>query len=85
MAMAKPIIATNISGLPKILDGCGWIVDPGNPKQIAETIQYIFNYPIEAAEMGLKAREKLRKKYSLHRMQEKLISIFEKYKTKSFL
>jgi len=82
MAMTKPIIATNISGLPEILDGCAWIVDPGNPKQLAETIQYIFNYPIEAVEMGLKAREKFKREYSWDVMGERLISIFEKYQTK---
>ena len=61
MAMAKPIIATNVSDIPEILDGCGWIVDPGNPKQLAETIQYVFNHPFESKKMGYKAREKCKK------------------------
>ena len=30
MAMAKPIIATNVNDMPEILNGCGWIVEPGN-------------------------------------------------------
>lgn len=38
IAMAKPIIATNVSDLPEILDGCGWIVEPENTEQVAETI-----------------------------------------------
>ncbi len=48
MAMAKPIIATSVSGIPEVLDGCGWIVEPENPKQLAETIQYAFDHPVEA-------------------------------------
>ena len=46
MAMAKPIIATNVSDLPEFLDGCGWTVAPEKPKQLADTIQYVFNHSI---------------------------------------
>jgi len=80
MAMAKPIIATNISDIPEILDGCGWIVEPENPKRLAETIEYIFEHPIEAEEMGRKAREKCKQKYSWAVMEESLMKIFEKYR-----
>jgi len=59
MAMAKPIIATNASDLPEILDGCGWIVEPESSKQLAETIQYVFDHPVKAEEMGWKARKDL--------------------------
>jgi hypothetical protein len=31
MTMAKPIIATNVSAILEILDGCGWGVEPENP------------------------------------------------------
>jgi glycosyltransferase involved in cell wall biosynthesis len=55
--MAKPIIATNISDIPEILDGCGWITEPENPRQLAEIIKYVFDHPVEAKEKGKKARE----------------------------
>ncbi len=80
MAMAKPIISTSVSDIPAILDDCGWIVEPGNPGQLAKTIQYVFDNPIEAKEKGKKAREKCKRKYSWEIMEEKLTSIFEKYK-----
>ena len=41
MAMAKPIIATNVSDIPEILDNCGWIVEPENPEQLSKSIQYV--------------------------------------------
>ncbi len=90
MAMAKPIISTNVpvcvlrtgrSDIPEIMDSCGWIVEPENPKQLAKTIKYVFDHPVEAKEQGLKAREKCVKEYSWDVMKEKLIPIFEKYKT----
>jgi glycosyltransferase involved in cell wall biosynthesis len=79
MAMAKPIIATNVSDLPEILDGCGWIVEPENPKQLAEKIQNVLNNPEEAEEMGWKARQKCIKKYSWDAMEEILKGVFRKY------
>jgi glycosyltransferase involved in cell wall biosynthesis len=79
MAMAKPIIATDVSDLPEILDGCGWIVEPGNSKQLAETIQYVLNNPEEAEKMGRKARQKCIEKYSWDAMEKILVSIFSKY------
>jgi len=57
MAMAKPIISTKISDIPEILDNCGWVVEPENPRQLAETIQYVFDHSVEAKEKG-KKREK---------------------------
>ena len=32
MAMARPIVATSVSDLPEILNGCGWIVPPDNTR-----------------------------------------------------
>ncbi len=81
MATAKPIISTNVSDIPEILDGCGWIIEPENPKQLAKTIKYVLDHPVEAKEIGKKAREKCKRKYSWDVMERKLIAIFEKYKT----
>ncbi len=79
MAMAKPIIATNVSDLPEILDRCGWIVEPENPEQLAKAIQYIFKHPEEAAETGQKARQKCIEKYSYDAVGKILIDVFRKY------
>lgn len=48
---------------------------------MAKTIKYVLDHSVEAFEMGLKAREKFVKEYSWDVMEEKLIAIFEKYKT----
>ena len=80
MAMAKPIIVSNISDLPETLDGCGWIVKPENKEQLAETIQYMLDNPEEAEEMGNKARQRCIEKYSWDVMEEILLKVFEKYK-----
>ncbi len=79
MAMAKPIIATNVSDLPNILDGCGWIVEPEKPKELAKTIQYVLDNPKEAEEVGWKARQKCIEKYSWNAMEKILLKVFKKY------
>lgn len=79
MAMAKPIISTDIPDISEILDGCGWIVEPENPKKLAEAIQYVRNNPKEAEEISLKARQKCIDKYSWTAMEKELVKVFKKY------
>jgi len=77
MAMAKPIISTNVSDIPEILRDCGWIVESEKPKELAEMIKYVFDHPEEAEQMGLKAREELERKYSWDIIGNELVSVFE--------
>ncbi|MDD5639031.1 MAG: glycosyltransferase family 4 protein [Candidatus Pacebacteria bacterium] len=79
MAMAKPIISTNVSDIPEILDDCGWVVEPHQPTQIANTITYILNNYAEAEEIGLKARKKCIQYYSWDAMEKNLNNVFRKY------
>lgn len=80
MAMAKPIIATNVADLPQILDGCGWVVEPEDPKALAETISYILENPSEAKQAGQEARKKCIENYSYNALAETLSQIFENIK-----
>lgn len=79
MAMAKPIIATNVSDLAEILKGCGWIIEPENPKELAKTIEYVLDNPAEAEKIGKKARQRCIEKYSWDAMDKILMNIFKKY------
>jgi len=80
MSMAKPIIASNVSDMPDILRGCGLIFEPGNIRELAEKLQWIFSHPRDAEEMGQRAREKCIREYSWNVMEERLSQIFDKYK-----
>ncbi len=78
MAMAKPIISTNISDLPNILEGCGRINEPGDINGLAESIKYIIENENEARILGDNARKKCIEEYSWNVMEKKLSEIFEK-------
>ena len=79
MAMAKPIISTSVGDLPEILDGCGWIIEPENPMELAKTIKCVLDNPEEAEEKGLKARQRWLEKYSFDAMEKVLLKVFKKY------
>jgi len=80
MAMAKPIIATNVSDIPQILDNCGIIVEPGDIYELANRIEWVFSNAAEAHEMGRRARAKCIKEFSWDVMEDRLVGIFEKYR-----
>ncbi|CAB3289257.1 Glycos_transf_1 domain-containing protein [Methanocaldococcus lauensis] len=79
MAMAKPIIATKVSDIPIVLDKCGYLVEPNNPKRLEEAIKYVLDNYEEFKEMGWRARERFIKKYSWDALEKKLVEIFKKY------
>ena len=79
MALAKPIVATQVSDLPEILRDCGLTVEPENIGQLADAIRYLLEEPKKAEELGKKAREKCIEKYSWDTIEKILMVIFRKY------
>jgi len=76
MAMARPIIATSVSDLPEILDGCGWIIPSGNTYAMADSLRYVLSHPKEAQEKGALARQKCIEKYSFDSVEKDLFKLF---------
>jgi glycosyltransferase involved in cell wall biosynthesis len=59
MAMARPIVATAVSDIPRLLEGCGLVVPPGDSAALVRAFQWVFDHPTEAGEMGLRARDRM--------------------------
>jgi glycosyltransferase involved in cell wall biosynthesis len=79
MAMAKPIIATAVSDIPHILEGCGILVPPNDTGALADQIQYLFAHPGEAAELGVNARQVCVQRYSFEAVEITLFEVFSKF------
>ena len=79
MAMEKPIISTNISDMPEILNGCGVIVEPGDVDTLAQNIHRLMEDEEEATELGKRARQKCRERFSFETIETILTKIFERY------
>lgn len=70
MAMAKPIVATFVSDLPDVLDGCARLVPPGDVDALASALTELLNDPREADELGRLARARCLDRYSIPRLGE---------------
>lgn len=64
MAMACPIVATAVSDLPEILEGCGRLVPPQAPDALAHALEGLLAHPGEARAMGREARRRCEALYS---------------------
>jgi len=78
MAMAKPIITTPISDIPEVLGGHGYLIEPGNSEQLANTINFIFANPEEARLKGQNARKRCQELYDLKVIEKELTSQIKK-------
>lgn len=78
-AYAKPAIASNVGGVPEIIeDGInGILTEPGNPRSIAEAISKLSKDPELVRKMGENGREKVRKLFSSENHYQRLIEVYE--------
>ena len=83
MSMARPIVATAVSDLPRVLEGCGRIVAPGDIKELRQAILELLQNTDLAAELGKNARERCVHDYSLERISEILRTVVERVLVKS--
>lgn len=63
-AVGKPVIASEMGGMAELLkEGRGLLVPPGDPARLAEAMRWILSHAAEAAEMGDRAREYVRREH----------------------
>jgi len=75
MAMAKPIVATNVGDLPDILEGCGCIISPGDITALKREIEHILSHEKESKRMGELARQRFLDKYDIKAVRERVVSM----------
>ena len=51
-------------------------MDPGDPREIADSIEYLLSHPIESAEMGRRGRWAIEKKYNWDYEKRKLLALY---------
>jgi glycosyltransferase involved in cell wall biosynthesis len=80
MACGKPVIASNVGGLPdQIIDGFnGFLVPSRSPKAIADKILYLLENPSEARRIGRNGRMLAEEKYDIEKRVDKIIEIYKK-------
>jgi len=80
MACEKPVIVSNVGGLPEIVkDGItGFVVPPKNPQKTAEAIEKLLLDKDLRIKMGKAGRERVKKLYDWNRCVQKMINIYNK-------
>jgi len=78
MACGTPVIASNFPLWKEIVEGnnCGICVDPLNPKEIADAIEYLILHPDEARQMGKNGRKAVEEKYNWEGQGKRLIELY---------
>jgi glycosyltransferase involved in cell wall biosynthesis len=80
LAMGKPVIGTNVGGIPELIeDGrTGMLITPKNPKAISDAIiRYADNYD-RASEMAQRGRENILKDFTFHITIDKTEDVYNR-------
>jgi glycosyltransferase involved in cell wall biosynthesis len=75
MAMAKPILATRVGDIPRILGNTGYLVDPDSPAQLATQIEWVFADLEAAIALGKQARQRCIEHCSIEAMATCLATV----------
>ena len=80
MSHGLPVIASNIGGLPELVDDevTGLLFEPGNPEDLADKMKRLWENPDLCRKMGQAGREKAIREYSEEIYYERLIGFYEK-------
>ena len=78
--MEKPVIATNIGGIPELIeDGkTGFLVEAGNHDDLIKKINQVFDQPIVASNMGSKGKETMQKNFNWDSIAKKFVLILNR-------
>ncbi len=77
MAMEIPVISTDQCDIPRILEGCGYVVPADDRQALLAAIEHVVTHPEEAREMGRRARRRVIERYSWDVMDRVLQGVVE--------
>lgn len=74
----KPVIATNIGGIPEVVSQArdGLLIPPGQPEALAQAMRWLWERPQDAAEMGRNGRDKVARQYSAEVHYQNLMQLY---------
>jgi len=79
MASGKPLVATDVGGIPmQVRDGWnGFLVEPGNDKQLAEKSLYLISHVVDREQMGRNSRMLAEKRFNWKKITERYFKVYE--------
>ena len=80
MACGKPVVATNIGGMPYVVNGAGIIVEPKDINALSSAILKILQNDKLSKELGRKARARVEKEFNQDLVTEKILKIYRSFR-----
>lgn len=77
MAMGKPIVASAVSDLPEVLEGCGRLIEPDRPDRAADALKELLDDPQGARQMGERARARCLERYGEESSRRALLALLD--------
>lgn len=80
MLASLPIVSTNVGGIPELLTSpdMGVLVDPSDPKGLAEAIRTLVDDPEEMQRLGRAARERALAHFTSSTMVERYLELYRR-------
>jgi len=80
MAAGVPVVQPRCASFPELIEatGGGVVYDHQGTESLATALEKMLHNPSEAKSLGLKAREAVRKNFSITKMAEQLVSLLDK-------
>ncbi len=77
-SMKKPVICSDVGGTHEALnDGVtGYLVPPGDPKAIADRIEWLYNHPTDAQLIGDEGRRYILRYFSREKLAERHMRVY---------
>lgn len=72
------VVCTEVGDCPKVLDGCGKMVQPGDDVAMAEAVLDLLRDPVLRAEMGERLRARVRGEWGREAAVRRLKEVYEK-------
>lgn len=78
MAVGLPIVASNVSAIPEVVDDgvSGWLVPPGDPPALAAAIQRALGDSAARQAAGLAGHMRLLERFALPRMIDETLTVY---------
>jgi glycosyltransferase involved in cell wall biosynthesis len=77
MARGRPVVSTDVAGIPETLEGAGWVVPSGDVTALAIAITAAINCDGEGQRRGGAARRRVRERYTLGHTAEGMWKVFD--------
>ncbi len=78
MMCGRTVVGTDVGGVREALEGCGLVVEPRNPEQMAEACLTLLRDPDLARDLGQKARAKALERFSVQQCNAAYLAVYQR-------